>query len=375
MAQCECKAGLQENVNIYKVAETLGLGIITGFVWWGKGGIDTQTALGEQIGILFFTCALWTVPPVFQGLAAADGIVRRGCNEYISGMYHINALVFGTVISSILTSSVWCCVWQILAYTMADIGASWQVMLAMHGVVVLNFITMRCIGWFLGLVCPSSLLNTVIGNLFAQMCMLTNGFYTKLPSFFDWVTVFSVPRYTLRALLKLEYTWHDGFLVHPTRGVQSFGYPTKYIPAELTGVFQLLHERNMQVMESPHDSSIMFEVLALGCYCLLFLWLFSMVLMWRVRQMEESPRTYAKNRQEVVRIKPDVMTFRDEFVSETDYTTKATESEREVDVLKDHDFTAANGSAPAPTIVVVGAADEKEVVVTRSPSDDIEFTL
>jgi hypothetical protein len=41
---------------------------------------------------------------------------------------------------------------------------------------------MHTIGLVLGLVVQNNMLNVVIANLVAQLCMLTNGFYTKLPA-------------------------------------------------------------------------------------------------------------------------------------------------------------------------------------------------
>mmetsp|Transcript_76173 Transcript_76173/g.215398 ORF Transcript_76173/g.215398 Transcript_76173/m.215398 type:complete len:116 (-) Transcript_76173:29-376(-) len=112
--------------------------------------------------------------------------------------------------------------------------------------------------------------------------MLVNGFYTKLPGWLQWITVFSIPRYTYRALIKLEYSWDDTFEVHPTRGSPELGFPTKYIPAELTGIFQLMHERGMNVMESHRASSPLLEVLMMALLSLVFLVIFGLMLKRRI---------------------------------------------------------------------------------------------
>jgi len=119
------------------------------------------------------------------------------------------------------------------------------------------------------------------------MCMLTNGFYTKLPSWLQWITVVSVPRFTLRALLKIEYSWQDTFEVHPMHGLAAFGNPSRYIPAELTGTFQLMTERQMNIMESPHESSPLVEMLVMLGISLSFLLLFAVALMRQVWTLEE----------------------------------------------------------------------------------------
>jgi hypothetical protein len=152
----------------------------------------------------------------------------------------------------------------------------------------LNVIAMRTVGYSLAMVIPSGALNVVIANLFVQMCMLTNGFYTKLQPWLQPVVYLSVPRFTFRALLKIEYSWQDTFEVHPMHGLAAFGHPSRYIPAELTGTFQLMAERQMNVMGSPHESSPMVEMLVMVGVSLSFLLLFAVALMRQVWTLEDS---------------------------------------------------------------------------------------
>jgi len=160
--------------------------------------------------------------------------------------------------------------------------------LKMHAILMLNAFTCRTIGWFLGTVFKDKLLNCVIGNIFAQMCMLTNGFFTSLEDWLYWITWFSVPRYTFRALLKLEFKWTDTFKVHPFHGIPSLGYPTKYIPAELTTTFQTLHLRDMNIMKSPQEPSILLEVALLSAISAVLLLFFALSLVWRIRKLEDA---------------------------------------------------------------------------------------
>merc|ERR1719469_1515059 len=71
----------------------------------------------------------------------------------------------------------------------------------------------------------------------------------------------------------LEFSWEDSFSVNPMHGAAAFGYPTKYIPAELTGTFQLMSDRKMDVMRSPTVANPADRLL----FLLLFLWLFGML--------------------------------------------------------------------------------------------------
>jgi hypothetical protein len=253
--------------------------------------VDTQTALGESIGLFFFSTALYTVPPVFQVLVIAPSAAKRVSCEHLSGMYPIHTYVVSMSLSSFFTVAIWAPVWQMIAYSFADLGGDPGAMLRMQLTLALNVTAMRAMGYSLAMMIPSGALNVVIANLFVQMCMLTNGFYTKLPSWLQWVTVVSVPRYTFRALLKIEYSWRDTFEVHPMHGLAAFGNPSRYIPAELTGTFQLMTERQMNILASLHDSSPWNEMLVLVGISVAFLLVFLVALVRHVWSLEDlSPK-------------------------------------------------------------------------------------
>jgi len=286
--QYELRRGLADSITVFKCVETFGIGVATGLVWFQKGSQDTQTSLGESIGLLFFSTALWSIPPIFQALHATQQLISDSSHEYHVGLYTPFALVTATFFSWTLLVVVWAPIWQIIVYALADLGCSWQTMVKMHVVLMLNVVSMRTVGLCLALVVPIGSVNVVIANLFGQLCMLTNGFYTKLPSWFTWITVVSIPRYTLRALMKLEFTWRDTFTVNPMQGVAGFGYPTRYIPAELTQIFQTMVEREMDVMRSPTEPSVVQEILVLLGITICFQGLFCMGILVKFRGLQRS---------------------------------------------------------------------------------------
>lgn len=256
----ELAYAFEESVTIYKFLETFGVALCAGLVWFGKFSEDNETALAEGVAFFFFTTSLFTIAPLFQAVAASPVMLKRVTDDFLNGFCNIYAFVIANVFANLIARATWCAFWQSWAFACADVGDSWLTILAMHLVTMLNFLVMHAVGLILGLIIPNALLNTVVGNILAQLCLLTNGFYTKLPDWLKFVAVISVPRYTFRALLKLEYRWYHTFEVHPNHGVQQFGYPTKYIPAELTRMFQILGDREMEVMKSPLEPDVGTEI-------------------------------------------------------------------------------------------------------------------
>jgi FtsP/CotA-like multicopper oxidase with cupredoxin domain/ABC-type lipoprotein export system ATPase subunit len=273
----------QITVTFSKILECYGLGVLAGFVWWKKGSGETQTSLAEATGLLFFTCAVWTVPPVFQSLASTPFILRRTTREIGGDLYEsTGVVVFALCLTCCICSGVWAPLWQVVTYTFADLGPTVQAMLGMNLVLFLNCMAMQAIGWLLGTCIAAPRINTVIGNIIAQFFMLINGFYTKLDlQFVQWLTCFSVPRYTFRALLKLQYTWKNVFVAHPMRALGG------YISAELTPTFQTMHDREMNVMQSPMDESILPEVIALLIILVVNNCLFGIVLYFKVVSQQQ----------------------------------------------------------------------------------------
>jgi len=62
----------------------------------------------------------------------------------------------------------------------------------------------------------------------------------------------------------------------------------RYIAAELTGTFQLMRDRQMDVMESPHDSSPLADVLMLTGFSFALTVVSHLALMWKAMAMEDS---------------------------------------------------------------------------------------
>jgi len=283
LLQYQCKSSLINDVTVFRFVETTGIGVMAGIVWFQKGSSDTQTALGETVGLFFFSTALYTVPPVFQALAQMPAIVKLVKRESLNGMYSIHIFVMAMILA-LPGTLIWPALWQICAYTLADCGPSISSMFMMQLILVMNVLVMRFFGYVMAILIPKAVINTVTANLMVQGFMLTNGFYTKLPAWLPLsILNISVPRWTFRALLKIEYSWKDSFLTNPMQGFSARGYPTKYIPAEITGTFQTLAERQMDVMQSPHDSTPAMEFMVLTGFFLVGSLLFTGALTLHVR--------------------------------------------------------------------------------------------
>jgi hypothetical protein len=208
-------------------------------------------------------------------------------------LYNIDSFVIAMTIASAFTYAVvWPPFFQVIAYAFAQVGPDVGSILWMMCMLTFNVLTMRTLGLCLALLIPNGLTNTIVANLFAQLCMLTNGFYTNLPDWFQPITVISIPRYTLKALLKLEFSYLDGFEVDPMSGVPAWGFPTKYIPAQLTGAFLTMHQRQMDIMRSFQSSDCYQEIMYLIIFTCAAQFFFTLGLLKKIRSGETARLVY-----------------------------------------------------------------------------------
>jgi len=253
-------ADIKENLTFLKLVEIYGVALLTGLVFFQKGQDETGVGLVETTSLIFFSTALFTPPIIFQSLVKARKTMNRFEEECMGGLYPVWTGVVVMHISAFLIFFIQTSVWQIATYALADLGANVRSIALSHLTLAVNAFTMYNAGLLLGCLVPAPEVNVVVGNLIAQSCMLSNGFYTKLSDWLQWITYFSVPRYTFQSLIKLEYAWKDSFAVHPMSGFGARGSPMGYIPAEATPFFGLMKFRGMNMMQSPLEGDITEEI-------------------------------------------------------------------------------------------------------------------
>eukprot|EP00931_Biecheleriopsis_adriatica_P076126 TRINITY_DN49875_c0_g1_i1.p1 TRINITY_DN49875_c0_g1~~TRINITY_DN49875_c0_g1_i1.p1 ORF type:complete len:1551 (-),score=267.18 TRINITY_DN49875_c0_g1_i1:164-4816(-) len=269
-------ADIQEVLTIYKLLEVYGIGVMAGLIWYQKGSGETDIALGEQVSCLFFALSFWTGPSVFQALAASGPNYFILQAECVNGLYPVWIGVVSTAISNFFIYLVLVSVWQSACYALTDLGKDIPSVILAHLVIGLNVFYSRSLGLLLGALVPSALSNVVIGNIIAQTSIMTNGFFTELQPWMQWITVFSIPRYALRALMKLEFSWRDSIAVHPQLGFSSRGSTFSYLPLEVLKFFQIMKQRRMGVMQSPNDLDVAEDLVAL------FLFSFGLLIVYAI---------------------------------------------------------------------------------------------
>jgi len=285
-------------VNFVKFSEVFGLGCIAGCVWWQRNSDESMIGLRETVGLMFLTTAVWTIPPVYQALASVPPLLEQVRVDSKRGLYGVFAIFVAKSLGDILLQLLWPPLWVATAFAFADVGRNLSSQLLMCVIVTLNCLAMQAIAIAVGVVVPAASVNTVVITLISQLFLLVNGFYTDMPPWVKWTSFISPARYTFQALMKLEFSWHDSFYVHPHVGWESRGVPSNYLPAEMTGIIGDLKRRGLHVMSSPQDPTILWEVLFLTAMCCLgrALLLMAMIRVQRPKVVSEQVRHHLQDR-------------------------------------------------------------------------------
>jgi len=249
--------------NLLKLLEVFGLAAVAGLVWYEKNSDETLIGLRETVGILFYTVALWSIPPMYAAIASVPKLLSHVQNESFKGLYHLASLIIARTLADILLQAIWPPLWLVIAYAFVDLSPSLGRTMQMCCIICLHFLAMQGLATAIGVMVPLQQLSVIIVTLVAQFLLVINGFYTELPRAVQWVVYLSPPKYTFQALLKLEYSWHNSFKVHPHLGWASRGIPSTWLPAEMTITFQDMKRRGVDVMSSPQEANILKEALIL----------------------------------------------------------------------------------------------------------------
>jgi len=115
-------SGASVHFSVYKASEVIGLAIVSGCVWFQRNADPSLIGLRETVGLLFFTTAIWSIPPMFQALTSGPTLLARVRHESAKGIYTVSALVCARTIADVILQACWPVMWILVAYAFADVG-------------------------------------------------------------------------------------------------------------------------------------------------------------------------------------------------------------------------------------------------------------
>ncbi len=270
-------------INILRVVEVLGLGVLTGFLFQDVGKNSTATGLGEKTSLLFFSTTLWCQTRMYPAISNYFEF-KQNDMLLMKNNPHTDFLpVFLSRMVVVSACEAW---WPILfvlcAYPLAAMFGSMSKILTICAFLVLNNSCYIAIGALLGTLMPTVNLGMIGATLFAQTTVICAGFFTKLPPFVGWIRYVSPIFYAFKGIVKTAYSWDDTYRC--PKGISAVGANECYL--EMSPAIDDYKERgiNVATFGDPSSSHVYLEGITMLCLftaCQVLMFLFVKLVLLR----------------------------------------------------------------------------------------------
>ncbi len=198
-------------INVLRVVEVVGLGILTGSLFEDVGSNHTATGFGEKTSLLFFSTTLWSQTRMYPAIQSYFRWAHRDCFDMHRNQFDALPICLSRMVVVNGSESWWPFLFVFCAYPLASMfGNVWTVFVI--GIfLALNNMCYIALGAVFATVLPTVSLAMIGATLFAQTTVICAGFFTQLPAAVGWIRYISPIFYTFKGIVKLTYKWDDTY--------------------------------------------------------------------------------------------------------------------------------------------------------------------
>ncbi len=239
--------------DIYSAVLAVGLGTITGLVWFQVGLNDTRRGVQEVLSLLFYAMTVWVFNPLYPAIIVMGRNYITLKRERSRGLYSlwIRNLVQGIV--EFLFLLCWPMIFSLICFTIAYLGVLPSSNVIKGFILGLCAACFNSLGLLMGILFSDTKAALAVATLGAQTSLILAGFYTTLPAGATWLRYFSIPGYVYVALLQSEFSWRDSTQCIPSESQSNLGPYHCFLETMTT--FDDLKVRGIAVVDSPVDTS------------------------------------------------------------------------------------------------------------------------
>ena len=248
-------------INVLRVVEVSGLGILAGLLFHQVGDTNTATGFAEKTSFLFFSTTLWTQTRMYPAIGDYFEWKKKDFLILRNKQYDWLPVLFSRMIVVIACEAWWCFVYVLCAFPLAHMFGNVSTVLAIATFLSLNNSCYISIGAVFGTVMPTVSLGMIGATLFGQTTVICAGFFTELPSFIGWFRYISPIFYTFKGIVKKAYQWDDTYQC--VKGDSLFG--ANSCPLEINPAIDDYKERgiNVATFGDPSSSAVYMEFILL----------------------------------------------------------------------------------------------------------------
>jgi hypothetical protein len=198
-------------VNVLRVIEVGGLGILGGILFQDVGNNHTATGFGEKTSLLFFSTTLWSQTRMYPAIGNYFEWSRKDYLTFKHKQYDLLPVCLSRMVVVNLCEAWWPFLFVMCAFPLAAMFGVIGVVFTAGFVLALNNMCYIALGGVFGTLMPTVSLGIIGATLFAQTTVICAGFFTQLPGLVSWIRYISPIYYTFKAIVKLAYNWDDTY--------------------------------------------------------------------------------------------------------------------------------------------------------------------
>ena len=198
-------------INILRVVEVCGLGMLTGLLFFNVGNNSTATGFGEKTSLLFFSTTLWSQTRMYPCIGNYFEWAIKDQHTIQLKNYNLLPVFLSRMLVVTLCESWWPFLFVFCAFPLASMFGDVRGVITICCFLVLNNSCYIAVGAVFGTLMPTVPMAMIGATLFGQTTVITAGFFTLLPKAVGWIRYISPIFYTFSGIVKTAYKISDTY--------------------------------------------------------------------------------------------------------------------------------------------------------------------
>ncbi len=249
-------------INVLRVIEVVGLGLLAGFLFQDVGNNTTATGLSEKTSLLFFSTTLWCQTRMYPAISNYFDFKKSDVIMVLNYKADLLPVFLSRMAVVCVCEMLWPILFVLCSYPLASMFGSVSKVIAISIFLVLNNSCYIAIGALLGTLMPNVNLGMIGATLFAQTTVICAGFFTELPSFVGWIRYVSPIFYAFKGIIKTAFNWDNTY--DCPKG-QNSAVPPNACYLEMSPAIDDLKQRgiNVATFGDPSSSRVYMEAVTM----------------------------------------------------------------------------------------------------------------
>lgn len=198
-------------INVFRFAEVIWLGLITGFIFSEVGSITSNAGIRQSISLLFFSLTLWTFNRMYPATLSFNLWREKVIEDTTDKIYSLEAACIARLLVYLLAEGWWPYIFAFICLPMGGIVGTVRSFLLVPTFLFLNLECYIALGCLLGVALKKAPWGMIMGTLISQATILCAGFYTTPPRLIEFLRYASPIYHAFKGILKVSFRWEDSY--------------------------------------------------------------------------------------------------------------------------------------------------------------------